>query len=382
MGSMFFPQNIMKTYPFSFGSGFNNHAECIAAYGDKLYIGGAFTSYNGTTSNYIISLNLDGSINTEFNIGTGFNNTVHNIRIIGDKIWVMGAFSTYKGSSRGRVVCLNIDGSEDTTVSLGAGAGNGIIYDMVVVGGYYHFGGSFTTFKGVTHYYIARVDGSGNIDLGTSGYPFYSGLGTYSFVDTVYSLATDGTHILVGGGGLNNGTRNIHALLSTGRYSTTWLTGAGFNSGSTVKTLYVNGDRLYVGGNFTTYKGVSCSRGLIYLSMADGSKPTQSYPGVGSTDTGPDCFLMASNAYFYVFGNVSSLGGTTVGKIAAIDPFTEVLWSTFQTNAGTGFAQAYVSAVEIADRLYVVGYRPSSYNGATNYVYGIARLKMDGTLDA
>jgi hypothetical protein len=34
-------------------------------------VGGLFTSYNGTTSNRIIRLNSDGSVDSSFNIGTG-----------------------------------------------------------------------------------------------------------------------------------------------------------------------------------------------------------------------------------------------------------------------------------------------------------------------
>lgn len=112
---------------FKVGSGFNGTVEtcCLIRnettnQGVKLYVGGSFTSYNGTPCNRIVCLNLDGTIDTTFNIGTGFNGTVTCIRRHPDvnsgntSIYVAGNFTTYKGVSRPYIVRLLENGSIDS----------------------------------------------------------------------------------------------------------------------------------------------------------------------------------------------------------------------------------------------------------------------------
>lgn len=63
------------------------------------------------------------------------------------------------------------------------------------------------------------------------------------------------------------------------------------------------------------------------------------------------------------------------------NPFTETPVASYMTNSGTGYAHQMLDIIEVSGRLYVGGYYPSSYNGVTNYVYGISRLYMDLTKD-
>jgi uncharacterized delta-60 repeat protein len=94
----------------------NGTVNSIAIQSDgKIIIGWAFTSYNGTARNRIARINTDGTIDTSFNPGAGFNGVVNSIIVqTNGKIVVGGAFSTYNGSSRTRIARLNSDGSLDT----------------------------------------------------------------------------------------------------------------------------------------------------------------------------------------------------------------------------------------------------------------------------
>ena len=60
------------------GTGLSSSVYAIAIQSDgKILIGGAFTTYNGTTANLITRLNSDGSINATFNPAeVGANSTV------------------------------------------------------------------------------------------------------------------------------------------------------------------------------------------------------------------------------------------------------------------------------------------------------------------
>ena len=78
---------------FVVGNGTSDVVNCIVIQPDgKVLVGGAFTSYNGTTQNYITRLNSDGSVD-DFSIGDGFDNYVNCITLQPDgKFLVGGAF--------------------------------------------------------------------------------------------------------------------------------------------------------------------------------------------------------------------------------------------------------------------------------------------------
>ena len=74
-------------------------------------------------SNRICRLNLDGSLDNTFNVGTGFNNVVWviNIDTINQKIYVGGDFTTYNGTTQNKICRLNMDGSLDSAFDIGTG---------------------------------------------------------------------------------------------------------------------------------------------------------------------------------------------------------------------------------------------------------------------
>ena len=88
-------------------------AASIALQSDgKIIAVGEFTSYNGTSINRIIRLNTDGSIDTSFNVGTGLNDSAWVVNNqVSDYILAGGSFTSYNGTSANRIIQLNMDGS-------------------------------------------------------------------------------------------------------------------------------------------------------------------------------------------------------------------------------------------------------------------------------
>jgi len=78
----------------------------------SFYAFGYFTSYSGISANRIIKLNSNGTKDTSFSYGTGFNNIVyHGYVIWDDKLLLDGAFTTYNGTSSNGTIVLNSDGT-------------------------------------------------------------------------------------------------------------------------------------------------------------------------------------------------------------------------------------------------------------------------------
>jgi hypothetical protein len=275
---------------FVSAAGFNATVRWIvpaAPQSANVYVGGDFISYNGIPRARIARLNGDGTIDQSFAIGTGFDNTVNVIAPASDgngALYVGGAFSTYNGKPAGRLVRLNADGTvdpgfvtatgfDDTVLTvLPAGDGSGDVY----------VGGAFTHYKGVEAMRIVRLDSSGTIRL---TFPTTTG-----FDNTVrnLALADDRSGNLYAGGEFSSykGIRaiDIARLTSSGALDLSLVTGAGFNS--TVFTVAPAGDgtgRLYVGGAFSSYNGTEVNK-LVPLTQG-GTRDFSFASGAGFNDT-------------------------------------------------------------------------------------------------
>lgn len=73
---------------------------------DKAYIGGSFTTCNGSSSSKIARLNADGSLATS-SITTGFDDAVYSVNLSGNYVYVCGRFTEYNGVSREKFIRLD-----------------------------------------------------------------------------------------------------------------------------------------------------------------------------------------------------------------------------------------------------------------------------------
>jgi len=111
-------EDLMWFPGYSPGTGFNNDVETLAydEASGKLYVGGQFTSFNGTTANYICRLNADGTLDATFDVGTGANDMVRGITILEDgRILVVGKFTEFNGTAVQCKVALTSTGEIDAT---------------------------------------------------------------------------------------------------------------------------------------------------------------------------------------------------------------------------------------------------------------------------
>jgi hypothetical protein len=155
---------------FVTGTGFNNTVYSIAPVGDgsgDVYVGGAFTSYKGAPMNDLVRLNADGTVDLAFVMGTGFNNTVYSIAPAGDRsgdLYVGGAFTGYNGTPAIGLVRLNADGTADPAFATGTGFNN-TVFSLAPAGdgsGDLYVGGQFTSYQFITIGRLARLKSNGS----------------------------------------------------------------------------------------------------------------------------------------------------------------------------------------------------------------------------
>jgi len=194
----------------------------------KLIVLGQFTSYKGVSINRIVRLNSDASIDPTFQTSGatfGFNGNISkNCTVLQSdgKVIVGGAFTTYSGVTSNRIIRLNSNGTIDNTFTIGTGFNGPVTCITLQSDGKILVGGSFTIYSGLTSNYIIRLNTNGNKDSTF----------TASTVSTVTSITVqnDGK-ILIGGGSITqvNGTNvnEVCRLNTDGSIDNTFSSGTG-----------------------------------------------------------------------------------------------------------------------------------------------------------
>ena len=133
----------------------------------KVVVGGDFTTFNGITSNKLIRLNSNGSVDSSFSVGTGFVGTIYTIALQNDgKILVGGSLSKYNGQTIGKIIRLNSNGTSDATFNSGTGFSGGTVRSIVLQSnGRILVGGSFSgNYKGTSVKRMVRLLPDGTYD--------------------------------------------------------------------------------------------------------------------------------------------------------------------------------------------------------------------------
>jgi len=305
-----------KDTSFDNSTGFNGIVNRIAIdSAGKLYVGGLFTSYKGVEANRIIKLNADGTKDTSFDNSTGFNNTVSTLAIdSAGKLYVGGRFTSYKGVSENRIIKLNADGTKDTSFDNSTGFNNEVSTLAIDSAGKLYAGGQFTTYKGVTENRIIKLNADGTKDTAFDNSGGFNGGGVNIItIDSAGKLYVGGSIGLTAYKGVE--ANRIIKLHATGAKDTSFDNSTGFDSAVNNITIDSAG-KLYVGGLFTSYKGVEANR-IIKLN-ADGTKDTSFDNSTGFEQT-VRSITINSAGKLYAGGQFTTYKGATENRIIELN---------------------------------------------------------------
>lgn len=233
-----------SSFNSSLGTGFNDAVYSIVERSDgKLLIGGRFTSYKGVSTGRIALIDTNGNLDEDFNtnVGSGFGGYVTLLKLSPEgKIYVGGGFESFNGTTTNNFVRLNADGTLDTEFMEALGNGiNGSLSDIEIrsdgaVGllGGFDFNGEFS--NGAIQILVTETPSTpsvpdllGSYDSGDSSVDnvtyertvVFSGTGSST---ASVSLRDNGTHIATGTVASNGvwfatttlslGTHNISAV--------------------------------------------------------------------------------------------------------------------------------------------------------------------------
>lgn len=356
---------------FNVNQGFDNQVNTVAVQSDgKILVGGSFNSFDGISSNKIIRLNDDGSIDNTFQIGIGFDSIVEKIEIQQDgKILIGGRFSFYNSNSANRIVRLNSDGTFDSSFNIGNGFDNLVKDINVQSNGEIIAVGDFNFFDFEIAGKIIRLENNGNQDSTIHN-------NQTGFNHTVYTttLQNDGKIIIGGAFTRYNSSKNrrIVRIFDSGEIDSTFNTLNGFNN-AVLKTLDQPDGKILVCGGFTNFNGIS-RKGIARINQ-DGSLDTSFNIGNGF-DNGAFTMALQTDGKILVGGWFTEYNGFSSNRIIRLNQDGSMDPSF---NVGSGFNNAIYSIALQNNGKIVVGGEFHSYNGV---LYNhIIRLNDDGTID-
>lgn len=324
-GIVAFASDGSKSNSIFFSGGFNGPVRTTLPLPDGSFlVGGEFNSYRGRVANFIAKLSPSGELDESFNSQSaqnGFNGPVYAIAISNGSYLVGGGFSSYRGQPADRLIKLNSDGSVDNGFQASA---DGLVRALQIQGNALFVGGDFSNISGRSASRIAKLSPvSGAFDV--NFYPDNS---------------------------------------------------SGF-VGARVNSLASDASALYVGGEFTSYRGQVANR-IVKINLVDGSLDTVFSP-VGSNGANAEVLaVVQSSGQIYIGGRFSSYRGLGASKLARLNS-SGVLDSQFSP-AGTNDIRGFVGAILVDGTKIFIGGEFVSYRGAR--AENLAKLDSSGKLDA
>ncbi len=253
--------------------------------GDKLYVGGVFTSYEGINRSGLMRLNADGSLDTAFATSGITNSNTFSIRYVlalaeqpaDGKLLVGGGFNRANGTYRANLARFNADGSLDTSFNANAVLGNSTFVgdiavlpngQILVAGGRTRAGGGGTPL-------LVRLNSDGTLDPSLA--PSFAD----EFGDIDELLVLPDGRSLIGGDFtfIGSGTNyNFASLLPNGTLDTAFMTNLGSGpSGWAGGELALQPDgTIFAGGIFKSWNNQP--RASIARIFPDGTLDTAFAP--------------------------------------------------------------------------------------------------------
>jgi len=359
---------------FIYTSGANTNVKvCKLQVDNKIIVAGAFTAYNGPTTNQIMRLYPSGAKDPSFDSGTGVSGgfiKVVDIQSDG-KILIGGNFTTYNGTPTNNIARLNSNGTIDTTFQTGLGANTDVLTINVLPSGKILICGYFTSYDGTAVNRIARLNADGSLD---TSFLIGTGIeGTGSWIGILTSIVQpDGKIVLGGNFDSYNGTICSHLtrLNSNGTVDAFFLSGLTtlVGGGNVTSSVLQPDGKIIIGGPFTSYNGTGIQRlariqsnGFLDNSFTATSGPDMSVYEMALQQDGK---LLIGGA-FTLYNNLPSNGLARLNQDRTVD-------NTFNVGTGlNGTGQINKITIQPDGKIIIGGYF-THYNGTTRYM--IARL--------
>lgn len=313
----------------------------------KVYVGGQF-SYAGSAAAENVAM-WDGQ--AWHALGSGTDGDVYTIATRGNDVFIGGRFSTVGGVAAGHIA--RWDAAARTWHALGSGT-NGYVWDIAVDDQWVYAVGDFTSAGDLPAEDMARWDGTGWSKLGTGIHFNPNGV--------VYAILLDGDQVWIGGDFLSvqvgNDYPEVNSLLMWKPSTDEWFTvGGGVTTWSGSSDVWgrvyslakLNGE-LYVGGYFDKAGSV----GANAVARWDGTNWAALGSSVGGEHMQEVWALEVHGTDLYVAGQFLTAGSVESRGVARWNATTQTWTGLSGGLGGSEYARGYALA-QHEQSLYVGG---------------------------
>lgn len=277
------------------------------------FIGGSFSKVNGVPKVNLAHILADNTVDAW---NPGPNGAIYSLVRSGSTIYVAGGFSSIGGQAR--TLVAGFDATTGTILDWNPSVTGIQVTALAISGSTLYLGGNIFTVGGQSRSLVGAVDAT------TGSVLPWNPNGAGPFPSGISALAVSGSTVYVCGRFTSIGFQNrsnLAALDAVSGAATTWNP----SPNSTVETLKIQGTTLYVGGSFTSIAGQARGR-LASFDLSTG--------GLNNWD--PDVWAIAgtsvraiavSGSTVYAGGTFSRIGGQARGNLGAVDATTALATS-------------------------------------------------------
>ena len=285
--------------------------------GSDMYLGGFFTTVRGTTRNYAACVDSDPAQASPAlrAWNPDCSGRVRSMLLSGPDMYLGGDFITVRGATRNRAACVDSDPAQASPAlrAWNPDCSNSV-YSMLLNGSDMYLGGLFTAVSGTARNRAACVDSD----------PSQAAPALRAWNpdcdNRVWSMLLSGSNMYLGGAftTVRGITRNYAACVdSNPTQASPALRAWNPDCSSTVLSMILNGSDMYLGGQFTTVSGITRNR----AACVD-SNPAQASPALRAWD--PDCDnavnpMILNGSDMYLGGGFTTVGVSDRLCIAAVD---------------------------------------------------------------
>ncbi|MCL4785239.1 MAG: hypothetical protein KJ070_00390 [Verrucomicrobia bacterium] len=348
------------------GTGANNFVRALALRPDgRIVVGGSFTTFNSVPRNRITVLEPNGMTAATFNPAVGANNEIYAVVAQPDnKVIVGGSFNSIENIGYAGVARYNTNGTLDTAgFNVGTGANGAVLTLALQPDGKVLLGGSFTSINGTSRSRLARLNSDGKLDTNFV-------VNCSSDVQAIV-LQPDGRILIAGAFATVNGTNRpvVARLTSSGVLDTSFNGPTNISYRAYGLALQPDG-KVLVCGSFDNVDGFN--PGCLMRLNSDGSRDTSFRSGTGAPGLGVRKVLLQSDNRIWVGGEFSGYDGLSRNRFARANPDGTLDASV---TASPGANNTVLNLLQLPDGKILIGGAFTTVNSTT--VNNLARLNAD-----
>ncbi len=328
------------------------YAVMLATNTGKVYVGGDFTELNGVVRGHVGRLNPNGTLDMLFDPSTNINHSVRALALpYQTNLLVGGVFTNAGGTGRSYLARLYGEGALDTNYL--AEVDNFVYAIAFQSDGKTVVGGAFTGVNGELRGFLARLDANGALD------PNFNPWITPDRCVRAIALQEDG-RIIIGGDFtiVNNESRNhIARLEANGDLDMTFATNSA-GADNTVQALAIQSDgKVLIGGLFTNVYDTASFR--VARLNVDGSLDATFNSGTGANEF-VSAIAVQPDGRIYLGGGFTEFNGVSCNRLVRLNPGGSI---DTRINFGSG-ANNYISTIALQlDHKIIIGGGFTEFDG-------------------